>query len=51
MQKINEYKGNLTNNVQLYDFVVQTLNKVQSTILSYTNDNNYIRKKHIAATR
>ena len=44
MQKINEYKGDLTNNVQLYDFVVQILNKVQSTILSYTNDNNYIEK-------
>jgi len=44
MQKINEYKGDLTNNAQLYDFVVQTLNKVQSTILNYTNDNNYIEK-------
>ena len=44
MKKINEYKGDLINNVQLYDFVMQILNKVQSKMYSYTNDNNYIEK-------
>jgi len=34
MKKINEYKGDLINNVQLYDFVMQILNKVQSAMLS-----------------
>jgi uncharacterized membrane-anchored protein YjiN (DUF445 family) len=44
MNKINEYKGDLANNVEFYDFIVQTLNEVQSTMLSYINDNNYIEK-------
>lgn len=44
IQKIDEYKSNLHNNVELSDFIVQTLNEVKNTILSCINDDNYIDK-------
>ncbi|MDR3597414.1 DUF445 domain-containing protein [Clostridium sp.] len=42
VQKIDDYKNNLTSNVKLNDFILKTLNEMQSLILSYVNDDNYI---------
>lgn len=44
IQKINEYRENLTNNDEFHYFVVQTLNKAKSTILSYINDDSYMER-------
>lgn len=44
IQKIDEFKSSVPDNVQLKDFIVEILNGLKSRILIYINDDNYIEK-------
>lgn len=44
IQKIDEFKSSLPDNVQLKEFIVESLNGLKSRILIYINDDNYIEK-------
>lgn len=44
IQKVEEYKSNLTNNTELNDFIVKALNEGKSKILSYAADDDYIEE-------
>ena len=44
IQKIDELKSSMPDNVQLKDFIVESLNGLKSRILIYINDDNYIEK-------
>jgi len=42
IQKIDEYKTNLSNNIELNNYIVKTLSELKSIILNYLNDD-YIK--------
>lgn len=42
IQKIDEYKTNLSNNIELNNYIVKTLNELKNIILNYLNDD-YIK--------
>ncbi|WP_315071989.1 DUF445 domain-containing protein [uncultured Clostridium sp.] len=44
IQKIDEFKSSMPDNVQLKDFILESLNGLKSRILIYINDDNYIEK-------
>lgn len=49
IQKINQLKSNLHNNVQLNDFIIEKLNEFRNKILICINDNNYIERNILPA--
>lgn len=44
IEKIDEYKSNLSNNIELNNYIVKTLNEIKNIILKYINDDEYIEK-------
>ncbi len=44
IQKIDAFKSSVPDNVQLKEFIVESLNGLKSRILIYINDDNYIEK-------
>lgn len=44
IQKIDEYKSNLSNNVELNNYIIKILDEVKVKILNYINDDEYIEK-------
>lgn len=45
IQKLNEYKGSLTNNDGVNDFIIRTISELQREILRYLSDDSYIEEK------